>query len=448
MPDCEGSLGVEKPAPPIAWERSVYTHEEYINLVLQSGHVMTHDYSSHSTDEDPRMMAFFDSLVQRELEGCSSDDDLSSGEQELYERIIQLSHSDISNGSESESGADGGHSAANNAGDVNLEEDPSAYSPFSIAFASVVAVQTSRSLEEQASGMSLEASLDVSTSNQNEDISDSNANLDTVESGTNGNSSNRRSISDLIAQKRREVKRQATEALRNKKRKRKRPRSSSSESSDGEQNIKSATHSAATTSGHPDNVLSAERQKANLQLKRLQQLRTSILKSDSENSDNEGPSVKATCSKKPSTVTKESDTKTGCIGKEFSGTNTNAIGKELGESSSKDETEHVNSAKASFMKSKESSELGPYLHESDGNQPSTSSQIGVKSFHLHKDYSCDKSSVTNSSNTRESAQCSTSETSSGSHSNFTEFKRFKNRTKASRRQYRQHSSDNGENEDQ
>lgn len=35
---------------------------------------MTHDYSHQSTREDPRMMAFFDSLVQREIEGWSSED--------------------------------------------------------------------------------------------------------------------------------------------------------------------------------------------------------------------------------------------------------------------------------------------------------------------------------------------------------------------------------------
>lgn len=39
---------------------------------------MTHDYSQQSTAEDPRMMAFFDSLVQREIEGWNSEDNLSS----------------------------------------------------------------------------------------------------------------------------------------------------------------------------------------------------------------------------------------------------------------------------------------------------------------------------------------------------------------------------------
>ncbi|XP_076749837.1 DDB1- and CUL4-associated factor 5 isoform X1 [Xylocopa sonorina] len=55
-------------------QRRVFTHDEYIGLVLHSGQFMTHDYSHQSTREDPRMMAFFDSLVQREIEGWSSED--------------------------------------------------------------------------------------------------------------------------------------------------------------------------------------------------------------------------------------------------------------------------------------------------------------------------------------------------------------------------------------
>ncbi|ESP03038.1 hypothetical protein LOTGIDRAFT_110630, partial [Lottia gigantea] len=64
-------------------ERPVFTHEEYINLMLRSGHVMSHDYTQQSTEEDPRMMAFFDSLVQREMESWSSSEEFSSNEEEL-----------------------------------------------------------------------------------------------------------------------------------------------------------------------------------------------------------------------------------------------------------------------------------------------------------------------------------------------------------------------------
>ncbi|KAM3871187.1 DDB1- and CUL4-associated factor 5 [Diretmus argenteus] len=66
--------------------RSLYTHEEYISLVLNSGSGLSHDYVSQSIQEDPRMMAFFDSLVRREIEGWSSDSDSDLSE----EVIIQL----------------------------------------------------------------------------------------------------------------------------------------------------------------------------------------------------------------------------------------------------------------------------------------------------------------------------------------------------------------------
>ncbi|XP_006798641.1 DDB1- and CUL4-associated factor 5 [Neolamprologus brichardi] len=66
--------------------RSLYTHEEYITLVLNSGSGLSHDYVSQSIQEDPRMMAFFDSLVRREIEGWSSDSDTDLSE----EAIMQL----------------------------------------------------------------------------------------------------------------------------------------------------------------------------------------------------------------------------------------------------------------------------------------------------------------------------------------------------------------------
>ncbi|KAK7904560.1 hypothetical protein WMY93_017167 [Mugilogobius chulae] len=66
--------------------RSLYTHEEYISLVLNSGSGLSHDYVSQSIQEDPRMMAFFDSLVRREIEGWTSDSDSDLSE----EAIMQL----------------------------------------------------------------------------------------------------------------------------------------------------------------------------------------------------------------------------------------------------------------------------------------------------------------------------------------------------------------------
>lgn len=53
----------------LATERYVYSHEEYISIALSTGYFMTHNYTDESMEEDRRMMAFFDSLVQRQLEG-------------------------------------------------------------------------------------------------------------------------------------------------------------------------------------------------------------------------------------------------------------------------------------------------------------------------------------------------------------------------------------------
>lgn len=54
--------------------RRRYTYQEYVDLVLESGQLMSHDYSHQSVNEDPRMMAFFDSLVQRDENGWTSSD--------------------------------------------------------------------------------------------------------------------------------------------------------------------------------------------------------------------------------------------------------------------------------------------------------------------------------------------------------------------------------------
>ncbi|XP_077996129.1 uncharacterized protein LOC144449464 [Glandiceps talaboti] len=92
-------------------ERNMYSHEEYIDLVLNSGQGLSHDYTNHSTSEDPRMIAFFDSLVQREVEGWSSlsdsDDSLLSAEgfyyMQLMERDLSSSASESLVSSESDS---------------------------------------------------------------------------------------------------------------------------------------------------------------------------------------------------------------------------------------------------------------------------------------------------------------------------------------------------------
>ncbi|KAG0409936.1 hypothetical protein HPB47_012942 [Ixodes persulcatus] len=74
LPGGAGGLRCERPPEEQAEERRKrYTYEEYIDLVMESGQFMSHDYSHQSVREDPRMMAFFDSLVQRDEEGWSTD---------------------------------------------------------------------------------------------------------------------------------------------------------------------------------------------------------------------------------------------------------------------------------------------------------------------------------------------------------------------------------------
>ena len=82
--------------------RKMFSHQQYINLVINTGTGLAHDYTSQSTDEDPRMIAFFDSLVQREVDRSFSDSDDS----ELSPDTMYLNfaaESESSRDSESES---------------------------------------------------------------------------------------------------------------------------------------------------------------------------------------------------------------------------------------------------------------------------------------------------------------------------------------------------------
>lgn len=72
--DWKGSLVEDNPDN----LRDVFSHDEYASLLYASDHNMAHDYTQQNTTEDPRMMAFFDSLVQREIEGWNSSEDTDS----------------------------------------------------------------------------------------------------------------------------------------------------------------------------------------------------------------------------------------------------------------------------------------------------------------------------------------------------------------------------------
>lgn len=52
--------------------------------------MISHDYSSESTEENPRMMAFFDSLVQREIEGWDTSDGTEDTEsEEISDTVVE-----------------------------------------------------------------------------------------------------------------------------------------------------------------------------------------------------------------------------------------------------------------------------------------------------------------------------------------------------------------------
>uniref|UniRef100_A0ACB8G3V0 Uncharacterized protein n=1 Tax=Sphaerodactylus townsendi TaxID=933632 RepID=A0ACB8G3V0_9SAUR len=114
--------------------RCLYTHEEYISLVLNSGSGLSHDYANQSVQEDPRMMAFFDSLVRREIEGWSSDSDSDLSESTILQ--LHAGVSERSGYSESESStslrqspphmAEESDEAAYNLGTLRSTESPPA----------------------------------------------------------------------------------------------------------------------------------------------------------------------------------------------------------------------------------------------------------------------------------------------------------------------------------
>uniref|UniRef100_T1JJB3 Uncharacterized protein n=1 Tax=Strigamia maritima TaxID=126957 RepID=T1JJB3_STRMM len=152
-------------------ERKVYSHEEYISLILQSGQVMSHDYSQKSTLEDPRMMAFFDSLVQREIEGWNSDASFSSANAEPWllggPEDVDISDASSETSSEGEMGIQG-----------------RGLSPLTVAYVS--AISNVNRNEEQRNAIN--------------DLED-----EVLPQNSNGNVTSNR-ISQLIAQKRQRMK--------------------------------------------------------------------------------------------------------------------------------------------------------------------------------------------------------------------------------------------------
>lgn len=92
--------------------RRLYSRQEYIELVVQGGSDMTHDYSGESIQENKRMIAFFDSLVQRDVEGLTSSDEDSltdsaknSGTDSDFEEELEEDPTDSDSAVQSRSGS-------------------------------------------------------------------------------------------------------------------------------------------------------------------------------------------------------------------------------------------------------------------------------------------------------------------------------------------------------
>jgi len=85
--------------------RPAMRHIDYLEMMLRNGHAMAHDYSHQSTDEDPHMIAFFDSLVRRERDGWTSDEDEESisRDDDIDDHALDYHHTEQSSSDDSTS---------------------------------------------------------------------------------------------------------------------------------------------------------------------------------------------------------------------------------------------------------------------------------------------------------------------------------------------------------
>ena len=163
---------------------------------------MSHDYSNQSTEEDPRMMAFFDSLVQRELEGWSTDDSAhdSEGGSNYQPFVVRGDTSDDSN-------SDTMSNPSLHSGD-----EEGGLSPFTMAFAIAMARRARQPEDDDGGGDGdrPEDILDVRSSFMqrldelnNDGAGDGESSSASALPGQRPNSA-RKSITELINQKRKE----------------------------------------------------------------------------------------------------------------------------------------------------------------------------------------------------------------------------------------------------
>lgn len=86
LPGAQG--GIHKKVKVNDPKRDLYSHDDYVDLVLDSGRPLTHEYEGGSVDEDPRMLAFFDTLIQREHGGWNSESDSTYSEDDFYSNFL------------------------------------------------------------------------------------------------------------------------------------------------------------------------------------------------------------------------------------------------------------------------------------------------------------------------------------------------------------------------
>lgn len=82
---------------------------------------MSHDYSSRNTNEDPRMMAFFDSLIQQEIESWDADSSTDSSHNSDATHSCSSSNDSSDSSPDDESDDDDDDDGGGDGGDVVTE---------------------------------------------------------------------------------------------------------------------------------------------------------------------------------------------------------------------------------------------------------------------------------------------------------------------------------------
>ena len=439
-------------------ERPLYTPEEYINLVLRSGQVMSHDYTNESTEEDPRMLAFFDSLVQREINGWSSDESPESSP-ERYHRYVPTDNSDTSDGSHSD-----------------VEDG---FSPFTMAFANAMANEMRSAIGDGAAAVAESRNDEtVSSSPPSNPAANTGADETLPTMGTAAPDSatvpKRQSIASFIANKRKEYLNTVAKTEQRSKKKRKNKlgtvvikggarlprvgRCSDSDSSDPEPNgACSSSSSSGSCSGRKllMEVLE-ERRRANRGVRKLNRLRSRVADSGSDSASSDRRRGKQVIDDKTSTPGRGSPTeprpstsgcgdrsrcRPGCIADRVTSVAAESLSLETPKATATvschtsltaencllhRQIGSVDTAKPDATESN-SNNIKSICNELPSNELPSNSSNGLTSTSVH--------AVTVSNNGATNGASSSHQ--GPPHTTWKEFKRFRNKVERTRRHYRQ-----------